>query len=734
MKRSNVPGRPMSWRRILRDAAPMSLGLLVMPGLAAAQVAPDATSTGPNSVLSAEYKFAAAVDPDVLSVRATELWARVYRPATWAATPAPVVVFLHGNHGTCGRGTNPRIDDRTDYTSSGTCPSGYVVAPSHAGYGYLANKLASWGYVVVSINANRGITAGAGVTGDTGLNLARGRLILKHLQRLSEWNQNGGTPSSLGVDLKGHLDFGNVALLGHSRGGEGVRAAYNLYRDAGSAWPAKILSPITWKALFEIGPVDGQTSRVLNADGVSWAVLLPMCDGDVSNLQGIKPYDRMMRIAAESPAQKKAVVAVWGTNHNFYNTEWQTSDSRGCTGHTAIFPQTVGSAKQQETAAFTALALLRGNVGAADASFNKIFPSRYALPAALAAITPVDRSFSDSASPSVSLTLDDFDKATGTSSAGAANESAGISVSHGTAGSRHDTGQRAAAISWSSASASTYFQSNFAAAGAGRDLSAYKYLNLRVARQDSTANPATPQATNFKILLVDSAGNKSTPVALSAHVKLTGPVGGSNGKHVLLQSAQVPLSSFGTFSLASVRGVRLQFDDTARGAIYVANLRFSNSEVAALRGADPDAEEASVAASLAEETLERVTRASVLARQQGPIEVRNDAYLSGVQRVAAPGKTSAQRASIEGYELVVRTRETFPVRNELAVLRVGDRVFDLSRYPDSGETSTLLFRVSPSDFAALPDGADVSLSYGTPEQGQGFTIYALGRLNKALIQ
>lgn len=734
MKRSNVLGRSRWWRRTLCGAGPLSLGLLALPGLAAAQLAPDATTTGPNSVTSAEYKLPASIDPDILAGRTTELWARVYRPTTWAATPAPLVVFLHGNHATCGHGSSPRIDDRTDYTSSGACPTGYVVTPNHAGYGYLAEKLSSWGYVVVSINANRGINAAAGVSGDSGLNLARGRLILKHLQRLSEWNKDGGTPSSLGVELKGHLDFGNVALLGHSRGGEGVRAAYNLYRDTGSAWPAKIPAPITWKALFEIGPVDGQTSRVLNADGVSWAVLLPMCDGDVSNLQGIKPYDRMMRIATESPARQKAAIAVWGANHNFYNTEWQTSDSRGCTDHTALFPQTIGSTKQQDTAAYLALALLRGNAGAADANFNKIFPSRYAVPTGLAAITPVERSFSDSASPAAGITLDDFDKATGTSTAGAANEAAGVTVAHGGAGSRHEAGQRAASISWSTASANTYFQSNFTAAGAGRDVSPYKYLNLRVARQDSTTNPKTPQPTEFKILLVDSAGNKSTAVPLSTHVKLTGPVGGPAGKHVLLQSAQIPLSAFGAFALTRVRGVRLQFDGTASGAIFVSNLRFSNSQVDALRGADPGEEEASVAAALSEETMERAMTKTSRARQPAPIPVRDLAYFAGVQRVSASGKAGSQLAPADGYELLIRTRETFPVRNELPLLRVGSRVFDLSRYPESGETDALLFFVSQRDFAALPDGADLSLSYGAPEAGSSSPIYTLGRLNKSVIQ
>mgnify|MGYP000458653800 CR=1 FL=1 len=558
-------GQPAARRRGRRAVLAAAVGgalTLLGPLAASAQVAPDATASGPLATTSAEYKLPAAVDADVLAGRTTELWARVYRPATLDAGPYPIVVILHGNHATCGRGSSPRIDDRVDYTSSGSCPAGYVVTPNHAGYAYLAEKLASWGIIAVSINANRGINAASGTSGDSGLNLARGRLVLKHLQKLSEWNKNGGTPSSLGVELKDRIDFGQVGLIGHSRGGEGVRAAYNLYRDSGSAWPARILSPVAIRVISEIAPVDGQTSRVLNADGTTWSVLLPLCDGDVSNLQGIKPFDRMMRTSSEAPPKQKAAIAVWGANHNFYNTEWQVSDSSRCVAQTPLFLSGIGSLPQQSTAAHPVLALMRGNLGgAADAAFNRLFTSRFALPAVLSAVTPIERSFQDSAASSVGIVLDDFDKPTGTSSAGAANEASGVTVAHGTVGNRHDPGQRAAALTWTRAGASTYFQSNFTAAGAGRDVSSYAFVNLRAARQVSTQNPATPTATSFKIQLVDADGKLSDAVALSAHMRLTGPVGGPGGTHVLLQSAQIPLASFGAFALTKVRGVRLVFDN-----------------------------------------------------------------------------------------------------------------------------------------------------------------------------
>ncbi|MGH3368947.1 MAG: hypothetical protein ACRDPR_03010, partial [Nocardioidaceae bacterium] len=427
-------------------------------------------------------------------------------------------MFLHGNHATCGRfeGIGPgRFDTNIQYTFFGTCPAGYVVVPSHAGYAYLAERLASWGYIVVSINANRGVTAAPGVVGDRGLNLRRGRLVLKHLQTLSQWNTSGGAPASLGFDVQGTLDFSHVGLLGHSRGGEGVRAAYNLYRDAGSPWPARI-GPVSFEGIFEIGPVDGQTSRVLNAVGTAWNVLLPMCDGDVLNLQGVRPFDRMMAIRSVSPALPKSTFTVWGTNHNFYNTEWQLSDSPGCLGHQKLFGNLLGSADQRETALASVLAFFRANVGEdADPALGAILNPQFEVPASLSDITRVDRGYTDSTDASVTLTFDDFDRPTGINSAGTANTASNVTVTHGGIAD-HDTSQRVAQVAWSSAGNNTWFQSNWTAPGTGRNASSYKTLDFRVSRQcgDAECNNRGPHwstDTSFSIRLVGANGELSAP-------------------------------------------------------------------------------------------------------------------------------------------------------------------------------------------------------------------------------
>jgi hypothetical protein len=113
-------------------------------------------ATLPSSV-TAEYKFPATRDPVVNPDNDTELWAAVYRPSTLVAGRRyPLAVFMHGNHSTCGHGANPRIDDDSSYSTTGTCPTGFVVVPNHLGYAYIAEELAARGYFV-SINTNRGI-------------------------------------------------------------------------------------------------------------------------------------------------------------------------------------------------------------------------------------------------------------------------------------------------------------------------------------------------------------------------------------------------------------------------------------------------------------------------------------------------------------------------------------------------------------------------------------------------
>ncbi len=688
--------------------APWIVALLA--ATASAQTAPDATGNKPGvTVSSFEYYIPGILDTDVAPIP-IDLWARVYIPGGYSGR-LPLVVLLHGNHATCGTddGLGPaRRDDNIQYTLTGSCPPRYVVIPNHAGYDYLARPLASWGYIVVSINANRGVTAAPGELLDRGLNLRRGRLVLRHLQYLVELDGTSGSA------LYQKIDFSHVGLMGHSRGGEGMRAAYEQYRAPGSAWPARIGTTVGFEALFEIGPVDGQTGpranpNRLNADGLAWTVLLPNCDGDVFNLQGVKPFDRMMLITTENPARFKATYTVWGTNHNFYNTEWQFSDSAGCLGQTKLFPRLLGSAEQRVASSASFLAFMRGNVGpGAQPAFNQNFDPQFALPPVVSNVTRVDRGYTDSPSATITKVFDDFPVVpTNTYTAH------GVQFTLGGV-SQHDGSQRAAAVSWNNSGPTVYFQSN---APAPLDVSAQQTLEFRVSRQCHdllchNAGPDSHNTTNFSIQLVAGNGQVSSAVQLQDYVSLTGPVGSLTEfagtlAHPILMTARVPLSAFGGATLSQVRAVRFIFDDTNSDEIYLANIRVSSLGISA-----------SFVAPAALPTDD-----SALPQVTGSDQ-------NSVSSISAVPSSSLLRGE-PAVELSLTSNRRFLPSGEILVLRIGDQQFDVSRYSDDGSTDRLTFVLTQAEFESLKQGDQISVQYGYGQNGNGWRF---GGIDKNMLK
>lgn len=542
---------------------------------AVAQPTSDAAAPGPHAVASGEYRLPAKIDDDILPSIVTEVWAKVFYPQDiqQMKDKAPLIVLLHGNHPTCGKGTNPRHDDSCDYTLDGVCPAGYVVTPNHEGYNYFAQHLASWGYWVVSINANRGINCNQRLREDFGLNLARGKLVLRHLSQLYQWSTKGEAPLSLGLGEAGlvnKIDFASVGLFGHSRGGEGVRAAYNLYVDKDSIWPAQVPG-LKIKAIFEIGAVDGQTSRVLNANGVAWNQILPMCDGDVYDLAGRYPFDRMLLNPNEPATAQKSLFEVWGANHNFFNTEWQQSESSGCLAGDPLFdPEGMASKKQQYIALASVSAFFRSHLGnEQEVAFNQVFNPLEALSARLSRVTQIDRDFTPSPGASETSILEDFDKETGVNSAGYSNEVSQLMIEHRYLNQNNNLShpQRVGEIKWQAAGVPPYFETVFEAKGAGRDLRGYATLDFRVGRTRDESNKTL--TSNFHIQLKGAKGHLSEAVSADQYVLLNGP-----GNHnPILQTVRIPLSVFRGVKLNAIHAIRFTFDDTATGNIYLANIR-----------------------------------------------------------------------------------------------------------------------------------------------------------------
>jgi hypothetical protein len=700
------------------------LTALLATSVSFGQTAPDATLPGAFTTTNSEYKLPPTNDDLVAPQVVTELWARIYRPTNMNNAPHPLLIFLHGNHATCGRfeGAGPgRLDINIQYTLTGTCPPGYVVVPSHEGYAYFAERLASWGYVVVSINANRGVNAAPGVTGDPGLNLRRGRLILRHLQKLAAWNSGSeATPASLGFSLQGKLDFNHVGMMGHSRGGEGVRAALAQYRDVGSPWPALIGVPVNFEGIFEIGPVDGQTSRVLNAEGLAWNVLLPMCDGDVFNLQGVRVFDRMIANRNDNPATQKSTFTVWGANHNFYNTEWQLSDSAGCLGHSRLFERLLGSADQRQTAMASVLAFFRAHVGAiTNPELANIFNPQFALPAPLANVTRVDRGYTDSPNRSVTEVFEDFDQPTGFNTSGFTNDASNITITHNGI-ANHSPVQRVARISWDNPGAGTFFQSNWTAPGSGRNVTAFETIDFRVSAQCkdlpcNTTDSGFNFETNFSIRLVGANGSLSDPVQLRDYLSLTGPVGGlvlgiGSSPHPILMTARIPLTAFGNATLTSLRGVRFTFDDTRNDDIHIGNIRLSR--VNGIAGPIPIS--------------------TALPTGDSPLEL--GVSIGNEKNTIVSGKATRSSRVLgnqSGVEIELTSSREFLPKGELLALKVGSEEINLSRYGEDGSTNRVIFTLTTEQWSRINTGDPVVVQYGS---GTGADSRNFGHIDKNMLR
>lgn len=282
--------------------APKGTGRPGKPTADAAALTAAATAQGPYTVARADYDFGdTAVTLSGLSDRSVELRAAVWIP-TDAKGERPVVLFLHGRHSACWNADTAKTNN-----TAWPCPDGYQPIPSYLGYNDAAQTLASQGYAVVSISADGINSQDASYTDDAGT-LARGQLVLDHLDLLARADK--GIAPGMSPLLKGRLDLSHVGLMGHSRGGEGVVKAALL--NAGRAHPYGI------EAVLPLAPIDFGRETLPD---VAMAVVLPYCDGDVSNQQGQHFFDDTRYSGADDDVLRSSLM-VMGADHNFFNTEW----------------------------------------------------------------------------------------------------------------------------------------------------------------------------------------------------------------------------------------------------------------------------------------------------------------------------------------------------------------------------------------------------------------------------
>lgn len=224
--------------------------------------------------------------------------AMVWYPQNLKA-PAPLVLVVHGNH--------------------------LAQDWSEKGYDYLAELLASRGYIVASVDENflnTGFTdmPWGGLKDENG---ARGWLMLKHLELWRKWNQDPGNPFFHKVDMD------RIALMGHSRGGEAMShaALFNTLPCHPDNASEIFHFNFNIRAYVAIAPVDGQykpAAILAPLKDINYFVFHGSHDMDMESYGGLSPLYRIQY----SPGFKgiKAGLYIHHANHGQFNSLWGKYD------------------------------------------------------------------------------------------------------------------------------------------------------------------------------------------------------------------------------------------------------------------------------------------------------------------------------------------------------------------------------------------------------------------------
>lgn len=202
----------------------------------------------------------------------------------------PVLFIVHGNHN--------------------------WVTDSYLGYEYLGTFLASHGYVVVSVDENA-------CNGLSGENDGRAVLLLENIRQLETYNKQKGSP------LYQKMDYDNLALAGHSRGGEAVAAAYlfnglSYYPDNGNR---AFDYHFSIRSLIAIAPTCGQyrpSGRDVELKDVNYMLIHGANDQDVNSFMGMEQYENLTFSGKGNYIKTSLYLA--GVNHGQFNSQWGKYD------------------------------------------------------------------------------------------------------------------------------------------------------------------------------------------------------------------------------------------------------------------------------------------------------------------------------------------------------------------------------------------------------------------------
>lgn len=530
---------------------PLDPGFPKRPVLPFCQTRPsliaDPSVAGPYPVASTEYKFVDAIDippndPD------TDVWASVRYPGTSAGPDAPIaagvfplVAYLHGNHGIFISGGN--------HVCSPTTPT---PVPNHDGYNYVLDRLASRGFIAISINAND-------LNCKSDRIVERGKLILEHLRRWKDFNNAAVADATFKGRFYNHVDMNRIGLAGHSRGGEAVISAY--LENQSSALGFGI------KAIHSIAPVDFKSFTLVD---VPYYVLLPAADGDVSTLHGLRIYDRAAP-RTDPSKMPKMQSHVYGANHNWFNTVWFQDDGSGPNRLTDVNQRVVervlGVAffRQFLQGYTTARGLFTGTARVGSAVLSAEIYRSYQDPTHKSVDdfedAPSDPLLNSLGGTNVTASLTPFNEFPFSAGGGAFNASF-----------FHDT--KGLVNGWNASSDTLTLN----VPAKHKDVSAFRLLSFRVAQVLDATNP-TGGVQDMDVGLEDELGN-TIFFRVGAQDVIPFPYQRPSSVKTVLQTVRIGLSCYSCSSAVgidrtAIARIRFRFNRTPTGILGLDSIQFS---------------------------------------------------------------------------------------------------------------------------------------------------------------
>lgn len=226
----------------------------------------------------------------------------------------PVLFIAHGNHD--------------------------ISTESYLGYDYLGTYLASYGYAVVSVDQNA-----CNMLVDE--NDGRAVLLLEHIGLLLDFNSETGNP------LYRKIDPDNIAVAGHSRGGEMVATAYlfNDYDRYPENGTIRFDYNYTIKSIIAIAPTVDQyrpADHSVELADVNYLLLHGTADRDVTGFMGMAQYENIS-FTGEGDYLKTALY-IAGANHGQFNSLWGAYDQTGLPAALLNVESLLSEADQQKIA------------------------------------------------------------------------------------------------------------------------------------------------------------------------------------------------------------------------------------------------------------------------------------------------------------------------------------------------------------------------------------------------